>query len=42
MHFTGTGTVKDLKMAYKLFLKSKMHGIEESEYFIEQIAIFKT
>ena len=31
MHFTGTGTVKDLKMAYKLFLKSKMHGIEESE-----------
>ena len=39
MHFTGTGTVKDLKMAYKLFLKSKMHGIKESEYFIEQIAI---
>ena len=26
-------------MAYKLFLKSKMHGIKESEYFIEQIAI---
>ena len=39
MHFTGTGTVKDLKMAYKLFLKSKMHGIEESEYFIDQIEI---
>ena len=26
-------------ISYKLFLKSKMHGIEESEYFIEQIAI---
>ena len=39
MHFTGTGTVKDLKKAYKLFLKSKMHGIQESEYFIEKIAI---
>ena len=39
MHLTGTGTVKDLKKAYKLFLKSKMHGIQESEYFIEQIAI---
>ena len=39
MHFPGTGTVKDLKMDYKLFLKSKMHGIKESEYFIEKIAI---
>ena len=38
MHFSGTGTVKDLKMAYKLFLKSKMNGIVESEYFINQIS----
>ena len=38
MYFTGVGTVKDIKMAYKLFLKSKMNGIDESKYYIDKIS----
>jgi TPR repeat protein len=38
MHYSGVGTVKDLKMAYKMFLKSKIHGIEESNSFLKKIS----
>ena len=38
MYYSGTGTVKDLKMSYKMFLKSKINGITESEFFIKEIS----
>ena len=37
MYYKGVGTVKDLKMAYKMFLKSRLNGIKESEFFIKEI-----
>ena len=38
MYYSGTGTTKDYKTAYKLFLKSKIKGVEESQYYIEKIS----
>ena len=38
MYYSGVGTVKDLKMAYKMFLKSKLNGINESEFYINKMA----
>tara|TARA_B100000886_G_C20384174_1_gene475280 strand:+ start:96 stop:713 length:618 start_codon:yes stop_codon:yes gene_type:complete len=42
MYYAGIGTVKDLKLAYKTFLQARMHGIIESEYFIQEIASMLT
>ena len=37
MYYSGTGTVKNLKLAYKMFLNAKISGINESNYFINKI-----
>ena len=37
MYYSGTGTVKNLKLAYKMFLNAKISGIDESNYFIKKI-----
>ena len=37
MYYSGVGTVKNLKLAYKMFLNAKISGINESNYFIEKI-----
>ena len=37
MYFSGIGTVKNIKKAYRLFLIAKISGIEESQYFLNEI-----
>ena len=37
MHYSGVGTVKNIKKAYKLFLIAKINGIDESEYYLKKI-----
>ena len=37
MYYSGIGTVKNLKLAYKMFLNAKISGINESNYFIDKI-----
>ena len=37
MHYSGVGTVKNIKKAYKLILIAKINGIDESEYYLKKI-----
>ena len=37
MYYSGIGTIKILKLAYKMFLNAKISGINESNYFIDKI-----
>ena len=37
MYYSGIGTVKNLKQAYKMFLNAKIRGINESNFFLDKI-----
>jgi hypothetical protein len=38
MYYSGTGTVKNLKLAYKMFLNARISGIGESNFYIQKIS----